>query len=351
MKAAVLYGKEDIRIEERAKPSPGENQLVVKIGYAGICGTDIEFYKDGHPFWDGPIVLGHENAGIVESVGGGVTGFAPGDRVLLGPPARCEEDCPSCRRGETNICVYGLPRTAGIGGPDGGFAEYMLVEDVAHRMIIPVPENVDMKEAVLFDVICVALHGIRKSRFKVGDDAVVSGAGPIALSAVRFLKAGGANRIIVLGTNPGKEPLLRQYGADYFINAKTCGDIGAQVRGILGSPVGADVVFECAGNADSLYNCVYECVRPGGQVVVIGSIHEPMAGFVPGQFSVHEPEMAFTFVYTADEVKMYLDMLASGKIDFPGMVTDIIPLGECVEKGLARQDGKLRLKVLIDPSL
>ncbi|MDR1495852.1 MAG: alcohol dehydrogenase catalytic domain-containing protein [Clostridiales Family XIII bacterium] len=351
MKAAVLFGKQDVRVEERDIPVAGAGQMVVKIEYVGICGTDVEFYKNGHPFLERPIVLGHENVGTVHQVGEGVADFKIGDRVLLGPPGHCPEDCPSCKRGDTNICLYGLPRTAGIGGPDGGYAEYMLVRDVAHTMILPVPENVDMKDAVLFDVICVSLHGIRKSKFKLGVNVVVSGAGSIAFAAIRLLKAGGARTIIAIGTNPAKSPTLKAYGADYFIDAKSCDDIGGTIKGMLGSPVGADVVFECAGNNASLRNCVYEAVRPGGQVVVIGTIQEPMSGLIPGMFSVTEPEMLFTFVYTRDEVSMYLDMLDSGKIDFPNMVTDIVSLDDCVAKGLAREDRRGQFKILIDPSM
>jgi threonine dehydrogenase-like Zn-dependent dehydrogenase len=203
---------------------------------------------------------------------------------------------------------------------------------------------------VLFDVICVSLHGVRKSKFKMGDNVVVSGAGSIALAAIQLLKAGGANKIVVLGTSPAKEPLLKRYGADYFLDAKNTPDIGAAVREIFGSPEGADEVFECAGNAASLANCV-SCVRPGGQVTVIGTIQEPMSNLVPGSFSIHEPEFLFTFVYTEPDVKIYLEMLAAGKIAFPDMVTDVISLDDVVEKGLARKDRKGQIKILIDPSL
>ena len=353
MKALALYGPGDLRLEERPVPHPGPNQLVVKIDCVGICGTDVEFYA-GHypPFIQLPMVLGHENVGTVSAVGEGVTDYQVGDRILCGPPSHCAEDCPSCRRGETNICINGFPRTAGIGGPDGGYAEYYLVRDVAHTMLIKIPNEVDPKDAVLFDVICVALHGIRKSRFKIGDNVVISGTGPIGLSAIQFLKAAGANKVIALGTSPSKYPILKEYGADYCLNPKELGDkLGEEIRKICGNPVGADVVFECAGNMNSLSNCVYHCVKPGGQVVVIGTIQEPMTALVPGSFSIHEPEMLFTFVYTEEEVQMYLEMLAAGKIRFPGMVTDIIPLTDCVEKALDRKDRTGMLKILIDPSL
>ena len=135
MKTAVLYGKQDIRIEDRPKPTAGPGQMVVKIEYVGICGTDIEFYKLGQTPTPLPKILGHENSGMVVEVGEGVTEFKVGDRVLCGPPAHCAEDCPCCQEGRTNICINGFPRTAGIGVPNGGYAEYLLIEDVAHTMI------------------------------------------------------------------------------------------------------------------------------------------------------------------------------------------------------------------------
>ena len=167
MKAVALYGKQDVRIVDRPMPTAGPNQLVVKINYVGICGTDVEFYQSGAvpPFVQLPMVLGHENVGTVVEVGEGVTDYKVGDVILCGPPSHCAEDCPSCRQGKTNICINGFPRTAGIGGPDGGYAPYMLVRDVKHTMLVKVPEGVDLKDAVLFDVICVSLHGVRNSAF------------------------------------------------------------------------------------------------------------------------------------------------------------------------------------------
>ncbi|MGI5971690.1 MAG: zinc-dependent alcohol dehydrogenase [Oscillospiraceae bacterium] len=352
MKVRNFYGKGDLRLEEKPVPKAGPGQLVVKIKYCGICGTDLEFYRTGAlpPFVQLPMILGHENIGVVTEVGEGVADFKVGDMLLCGPPSRCEQLCPSCRKDMTNICINGFPNTAGIGGPDGGYAEYMLVRDAAHTMLIKTPENVDPKDAVLFDVICVSLHGIRRSNFKFGDNVVVSGTGPIGLSAIQFLKAGGANKIIVLGTSDEKEPIVMQYGADYYFNSKKCADIGGEIKKILGSPVGADVVFECAGKMASLSNCIYQCVKPGGQVLVIGTIQEPM-NIVPSTFSILEPDINFSFVYTEEDVNIYLEMLAAGKISFPNMVTDIVSLDDCMEKFFDKPDRTGMLKVLIDPSL
>ena len=348
MKAAVFYGAGDIRIEDRPMPKAGPGQMVVKIDYCGVCGTDMEAYR--YEIVKPVIVLGHENVGTVYQVGEGVTRFRVGDKVLCGPPSYCKESCSACRSGRPNICAHGFGRTNGIGGPDGGFAEYMLVGDVEHTMIVPIPEGVDPKDAVLFDVICVSLHALRRSNFKFGDTVAVSGTGPIGLAAIQLAKAAGARKVVAIGTNSEKFPLLKEYGADVCINARTSPDLAAEVRAAVGSPDGADVTLECAGNQASLLNCVMQIAKPGSQVILVGIVGEPLDKLSLAPVIPREIDLLSSFVYTPEEIQMYLDMLANGKIRFPGMVTDIIGLDEVVDKGVARQDRRGQLKILLEPS-
>ncbi|MFT4108707.1 zinc-dependent alcohol dehydrogenase [Propionicimonas sp.] len=349
MRSAVLYGTGDLRVEERAVPHAGPGQLVVRMLYAGLCGTDVEAYQ--HPILPPDMVLGHENVGEIVEVGDGVRGpWQVGMRIICGPPDACADGCPACRVGRTNVCSSAFPHTNGIGGPDGGMAEYMLVADADHTMLVAVPDDVASRDAVLYDPVCVALHGVRRSSFRVGDDVVVSGAGPVALGAIQFLKAGGARRLVVLGTNSAKFPLLERYGADVCINAKDSTDLGADIREALGRPEGADVTFECAGNATSLRNCVFSAAKNGGQVVLLGTIATPM-DLVQAQFGPREIDLIGSFVYTRDEIGIFLDMLRAGKIAFPDLVGDVIGLDEVVARGLCRPDRGSALKILVDPSL
>lgn len=349
MKAALMYGKEDVRIEDIPKPTAGPGQLLVKMNYCGVCSADIEFYGNGNIPARLPMVLGHENVGTVCEIGEGVTGFSVGDRLVCGAPSRCAEDCPSCHQGLSNICLNAFPRTAGLGGPNGGYAEYMLIPDAAHTTLIKIPDNVDLKDAVLFDVVCVALHGIRVSRFRMGDSAVVSGTGCVGLSAVKLLKAAGAKQVILLGTSDEKAELAKEYGADFYINVKTCGNLKESICSLLDSPVGADIVYECAGNSASVRNCLYECVRPGGQVVLVGASQEAFT-FTPSSLTHFEIDVQFSFVYLPDDVKLYIDMLSRGMVTFPHLVTDVISLDECIDRGLARKDRTGMIKILIDLS-
>ncbi len=349
MKVLTMYGAHDMRLEERPIPHADENQLVVKIDYVGVCGSDVEFYV-GHipPFLRLPMIPGHENVGTVVEVGEGITDFKAGDRIICGPPGYCKELCPSCREGKNNICLTAFPeRTAGFGYVDGGYAEYLLIRDVAHTSLIKVPDAVDLKDAVLFDIICVGIHGVRISRFKVGDSVVVSGAGAIGLPVIQFLKAGGASKIIVLDVNEEKEQIVKQFGGDYFINTSACKDVSGAIKEILGSEIGVDVAFECSGVPASHQTCI-TCIKPGGQIVCVGSITQPLT-VIPGVFQPFEPDFQYSFVYTEADIKIYMDMLAAGKVDFNGMVTGVFSLGDVVEKYL-ESPRKDHIKVLIDPS-
>jgi len=350
MKAAVFHGKKDMRLESRAVPVPTVNQMLIKIEYCGICGTDIESYQNGNMIPPG-MVFGHENVGIVCALGEGVAGYALGDRVLCGPPTHCAENCTPCQNGQSNLCLYGFGRTAGIRRFDGGYAQYMLINDVAHTMLIKVDDNTDPKEAVLFDIVCVAVHAIRKSGFRIGDNVVVSGTGSIGLSAIRLLRAAGANRIVALGTTPSKFDLIRSFGADIVINARKCADIKGELCRFFGSDVAADIAFECAGNQQSLQNCLLQCVKPGGEVMLVGSIATPIGDIIPNRFAIKEINLTTSFVYTPEEARMYLEMISVRKLRFSDLVTDIISLEDCVTQGLERQDRSKQLKVLINPWL
>lgn len=349
MRAAVLYGAGDLRIEVRPEPHAGPGQMVVRMIYSGMCGTDVEAYE--HGFLPPQMVLGHENVGEIIEIGDGVAGdWRVGDRIICGPPDACADNCSSCRDGRVNICYSAFPHTNGIGGPDGGMSELMLIADANHTMLIRVPEGIDPKQAVLYDPICVALHGVRKSSFRIGDDVVVSGAGPVALGAIQFLKAGGARRLVVLGTNSAKFPMLQRYGADVCINAKESTDLHSEIREALGRPDGADVTFECAGNVASLNNCIFAAPKNGSQVVLLGTVATPM-NLVQARFGPRELDLIGSFVYTREEIQIYLDMVHSGKVSFPDMVGAVIGLDDLLTRGLTRPDRSGVLKILVDPSL
>jgi len=349
MKAALYKGPGDVEIIEKPKPAAGPGEAVVKVVYVGICGTDVHSYMHAGII-SPPTIFGHETVGTVAEVGAGVTCVKVGDRVAVGPPGNCGE-CPNCLAGRSNICIYGFPRTTGISpNTDGGYAEYLLVRNAA-KMCIPLPEKLSFEEAVLFDVMGTSFHGIRYSRFKVGDTVAVQGTGPIGLSAIMLLKLGGASKIIALTISEEKSKLALEYGADYALDITKEGEgLADKVRSLTGGR-GVDIAYECVGGAEPVANCL-SITRSGGQVLLIGMSPDPL-GVRTAFYGPTEIDLQVTFVYDAAEIAMIFEMLASGKVpQAKKMVTDIIGMDDVIEKGLKRLSrlDHDQIKILLAPN-
>ncbi len=329
MKAALYEKEHTIRIVDRPIPQAGPGEAVIKIELCGICGTDLHIYYEG--MFPPGFVPGHENVGTVYQLGEGVDGFHVGDRVAAGPPGSCGR-CYYCVHGRPSLCLTAMSETNGL-SRDGGFAEYMLVRD-ARQSLYPIPESVSFKDAVLTDTIATALRGIVQSALRMGDNVVVSGCGPIGLSAVQLLKLGGARHVTAIEVVERKRALAAKLGADLVLDplagAETLPD---RIRKLYNG-VGADLAVECAGVADSLGLCL-ALVRAGGQVLNLGAGGGPLP-VVPAMLAVREINLASSLAYTADEAKTVLAYLADGRFKTEGMVSDIIPLADFVEQGLER---------------
>ncbi len=347
MKVALYKGVRDVVLEDRPMLTAGPGEAIVKVEYVGICGTDVHSYMH-EGIISPPTVFGHETVGTVYQLGAGVTSCMVGDRVAVGPPGNCGE-CHNCLQGRASICVNGFLRTTGISPmTDGGYAEYLLVRD-PKKMLLPIPRNVSFEEAVLFDVLGTSFHGIRKSNFKLGDTVLVIGTGPIGISAIMLLKLGGAGKLIVATLGEEKRKLGLQYGADAsFDVSKEGAGLADKVRELTDGK-GADITFDCAGGSAAV-NTAIDATRSGGQIVLIGVDGKPTS-FVTARVVPHELELTTSFVYDAAEVGMIFDFLASGKLPLARtMVTDIIGMGDVVEKGLERlSKDNDQTKILLAP--
>jgi len=329
VKAAVYVGDKTIRFEDRPLPKAGPGEAVVKIALCGICGTDLHIYFEG--MLPPGFVPGHENVGIIHEVGEGVEDFTVGDRVVAGPPGSCGR-CYYCLHGRPSLCVDGFEQTNGL-RRDGGMAEYMLVRD-ARQMLYRIPDDVTFEDAVLTDTMATALRGLLQSAFRMGDNVVVSGAGPIGLSVIQFLKLGGARHVTALEIVPEKRRLAAELGADLVLDPEVEGDeIAARLVKLYGG-VGPDLVVECAGKARSLELCL-RLPRAGGQVLNLGAGGEPVT-VVPAMLALREIGLVSSLAYSAEEAKLCLDYLASGRFRTTGLLSDIIPLADVVERGFKR---------------
>lgn len=329
MKAAVYVGDQTIRFVNRPVPRPGPGEAVIKIALCGICGTDLHIYFEG--MLPPGFVPGHENVGTIHELGEGVQGFAVGDRVVAGPPGFCGR-CYYCLHGRPSLCVDGFEQTNGL-RRDGGMAEYMLVKD-ARQMLYPIPENVSFEDAVLTDTMATALRGLVQSAFRMGDNVVVSGAGPIGLSVIQFLKLGGARHVTALEIVPEKRRLAAELGADVVLDPEIEGDNLPGRLTALYNGVGPDLVVECAGKASSLELCM-RLPRAGGQVLNLGAGGEPVT-VVPAVLALREVGLVSSLAYTAEEARLCLDYLASGRFRTTGMLSDVISLADVVERGFER---------------
>lgn len=329
MKAALYEDKRAFTLVERPIPQAGPGEAVVKIELCGICGTDLHIYFDG--MFPPGFVPGHENVGTIFQLGEGVKDFHVGDRVAAGPPGSCGH-CYHCVHGRPSLCATAMSETNGL-SRDGGFAEYMLVKD-PRQMLYPIPDSVPFADAVLTDTMATALRGIVQSAFKMGDNVVVSGCGPIGLSVVQLLKLGGARHVTALEVVEKKRRLAAELGADLALDpACDAGTLADRIRDLYGG-VGADLVVECAGVAQSLELC-FSLARPGGQVLNLGAGGQPVT-IIPALLALREVGLVSSLAYTADEARLVLGYLADGRFKTTGMVSDIIPLADIVEKGLER---------------
>jgi (R,R)-butanediol dehydrogenase/meso-butanediol dehydrogenase/diacetyl reductase len=346
MRAAVLSAVGKLTIEERPIPDVQHGEALVKVAACGICGSDVHAYRSGRLFPIGT-VMGHEPAGSVVTVGPGVKGFKPGDRVAIFGDTACGE-CPACRRGLEFHCLNGMDRTIGNTDQlDGAYAEYLWLPH-AEEMLVKIPDHLSFEEATLADPVATPLHAIRNSHFKPGDIVAVLGAGPIGLMAIQMLRLGGASHIICTEVSPQRSAIAQQLGADVVLNPTELGDgLAARVAKLTGG-LGVDVAFECSG-VQAAFRQSFQLVRPGGQVMALGVIEEDTP-VEPLDIVVREIDLRGSLAYTRHEFELALDFLARGKIDTSLILSDTIPLVEIEERGFQRLlSSPDAVKILVRP--
>lgn len=345
MKAIKYHGPQDLELINLEKPSAGPGQVLVKVLYCGICGTDIHAYN--HPgIFNWELVLGHESVGIVEEVGEGVTCVKAGDRVAVGPPGDCG-DCYSCNTGHPNTCHRAFPETLGIGpGTQGAYAEYVLSKHPQNELFL-IPKGMEMKQAVLFDLLGVGFHAVRRSPLKLGDEVVIFGCGSIGLSAIQSAKLAGARTVIAFDGKISTHQRALDSGADYVF--EPIEENKEKARTILSHQGGAHVCFEAAGHPDALKGCIDLCM-PNGQVMIIGSDGRPFA-LISAALGPMEYDLKFSFTYTKEEIHQLFEMICSGKFQTAMFQTLTAPLEDVEKMIIAQTQGTMDVaRVLLTPN-
>src|SRR5205809_1965213 len=268
MKAVVLHGADDIRLEGLPVPEPGPGEVLLKVEVASICGTDVKVLHrklQGQP--DGQFIMGHEYAGTVAVLGSGVDEFRVGDRVAVEVHKGCER-CENCIKGCYTSCLnYGNfakgHRAKGL-TCDGGFAEY-----AANHIntLYPLPAGLTFEQACMVTTAASPLWAIDlMGGYLAGETVLVQGPGPIGLLAVQLCKALGAERVILSGTRDERLAVGMRLGADVLVNVRR-ESLPRRVAEITGGK-GADSVLECAGGPTSMQEAL-ESVKRGGRIGVV----------------------------------------------------------------------------------
>jgi len=349
MRAAVLFGPEDIRVIERPVPVPGPGEVLVKVALCGTCGTDLKIFE-GHfpqtpPF--GQFTPGHEWAGTVAALGEGVDEFAVGDRVAIEAHHGCGR-CDNCLIGKYTACLnYGNQakghRASGM-TTDGGFAEYALHHVSA---LYRLPDSLSFKDAVLITTAGTGLYGLEATGgYIAGQDIAIFGPGPVGLMTVQACKQLGAAQVILVGTRESRLEMGRQLGADVTIHARLTDPVQALLKQTGGA--GVDLAIECSGSVEVPQQCV-QVTKRGGKILFVA--------FYPGPvtFDLSAVVRSDITMYTTrgeggNNVKRAIALAARGLLQGERLVTHEFPLERIAEAFhvLQRRNGD-PIKIVIVP--
>ena len=315
MRAAVCPKPGQITIEDVEKPTPGPGEALIEVEASGICGSDVRGFLGTHPEIDKyPVILGHEFAGVVAEVGEGVTECAPGDRVIIEPLFVCGK-CPGCLAGDYHLCQV---LTLNGHREPGSFAEYAIVPA---RFVHAMPDSLSFEQAALAEPLAVCVHAVKRLRPRVGDLAVVLGAGPIGLLTVQVLKVAGC-RLIVSDVEPFKLELARSFGAEHVVNARETNVVNF-VRGLT-ADWGADVAVECAGAKETLAESV-EVIHKGGTALLLGFTGSPRDEINLTNITITEKTVIGSVIYCRD-FPATIHLMASGQVQLDPLITHRFPL-------------------------
>jgi L-iditol 2-dehydrogenase len=267
MKALLLSEYKQLEMVDLPSPQPAEDELLVHVQACGICGSDVHGYDGSTGRRVPPIVMGHEAAGIVESVGSAVHNFRAGDRVTFDSTVYCGK-CFYCLRGQINLCenreVIGVSTLTFR--RMGAFAELFAVPA---RIAYPLPDSLSYAHAAMIEAVSVAVHGVSLTPIALDDTVVVVGAGMIGLLTLQAVRAAGASKVIVLDVDDSRLELARSLGATKALNSRGS-DVIPQILDMT-SGRGADSAMECVGSTVPV-KLALDSVRKGGSVTLIGNV-------------------------------------------------------------------------------
>ncbi|MDR6950834.1 L-idonate 5-dehydrogenase [Ancylobacter sp. 3268] len=339
MRAIVIHAPHDLRIEPLPAPAPGPNEVLVRMGAGGICGSDLHYFHNGGfgtVRLKQPMVLGHEVAGTVAAVGSAVSRLAVGDRVAVNPSGPCGQ-CEYCRQGLRNQCLDMRFYGSAMRFPhvQGAFREEMTVPEA---QAVKVGPEVDLALAALCEPFAVALHAVAQAGGLEGKTVLVSGCGPIGCLVIAGVKLAGAAEIIATDIAPEALAIAARLGATRCVDVS--GGTGA-LADLARDKGRVDAALECSGNAAALSTAI-ELVRPRGTIVLVGlggDLPLPMNSIVAKELDI---KGSFRF---DTEFARAAELVSSGAVDLSPLLTGSFPIEEAAAAFALASDRRRAMKV------
>jgi alcohol dehydrogenase len=329
MRATVFHGVNDIRVEEVERPRAGVGEAVIRITLTTICGTDLHILRGEYPVKSG-LVIGHEPVGVIDELGPGVTGYAVGDRVLVGAITPCGQ-CSACLSGQRSQCGHGGSYEA-IGGwrfgntINGAQAEYLLVPHAQANLARIPDELTDEQVVLLSDIASTGFGGAESAEIKIGDAVVIFAQGPIGLCATAGAKLMGASLIIAVDGDENRLQMARMMGADVTLDFRESDPV-AEVKKLTGR--GADSAIEALGMQQT-FESALRSLRPGGILsslgVYSGKLQIPYEAFSAG---LADNRIVTTLCPGGKErMRRLMEVVKHGRVDLTPLLTHTFSLDQ-----------------------
>ncbi|SIL53976.1 theronine dehydrogenase-like Zn-dependent dehydrogenase [Mycobacteroides abscessus subsp. abscessus] len=358
MKAARFYDRGDIRIEDIPEPTPDTGEVLIKVAWCGICGTDLHEYLDGpifcpthdtpHPISGetAPVTMGHEFSGVIEALGGGIDDLEVGDHVVVEPYIIDD----SIDTGEISKTYHLSPHMnfIGLAGRGGGLSEKVAVK---RRWVHKISPTVPLDQAALIEPLSVGYHAVeRAGDIRPGDVALVGGAGPIGLLTAAVLKAKGATVVISELSTLRRQKAQETGVADYAFSPQET-DIVEEISKLTDGR-GADIAFECT-SVNAVLDTLFDAIKPTGVIVVVSIWGKP-AQLDMQKLVLKEVDLRGTIAYVNSHPQT-IKLVESGKIDLAPFITGKIMVDELIDKGfdtlIHRNETAVKILATTDPAL
>ncbi len=342
MTAAVLYGKEDLKIEQVPIPKIQPDEVLVRVRTALTCGTDLKVYRQGYHarMIVPPAIFGHELSGEIERIGSDVQGFHVGMRVVAANSAPCGE-CRYCLRDRANLCDNLLFN-------NGAYAEFIKIPGpIVRQNLLEIPEHISFTDAALVEPLACVLRGFEQSHVRPDDSVLVIGMGPIGLMFVRLARLRGAH-VIAVGKRDSQLTAAKRMGADVVVNAGKGGDIAEEVRSKTPDHAGADIAIEAVGTPQT-WELAFQTMRRGGTVNCFGGC--PSGSSVRLDTSLlHYSEISLhaTFHHTPAYIRKALECISRGDIRATDLITGQEPLTRLPDlmRDMVNRNGNIKTAII-----